>query len=264
MLKIAVYAVVVYLALVAFFYWNQRQLIYLPEQDFPSPADAGVPEMQVIQLPTRDGLLLHAWYRRPVDPDRPTVVYFHGNAGHIGYRAVIVKPLLEKGYGVLLLTYRGYSGNPGKPSEEGLYHDARAAMQYLLDERIPSRCRVLYGNSIGASVAMQMATEYQVGAVVLQSPFTSLADVGHVHYPFFPVKWLIRDRYDSVAKAKKLQAPILILHGDDDRIIPPKLSRKLFLALPEPKEALYIPNRGHNDLFEPAIVISFIDKHACL
>jgi len=263
MLKIVLYALSAYLSIVVFFYFIQRQLIYYPEQNFPTPAHAGVPEMQVIQLMTSDNFLLKAWYRPPVDPNLPTLVYFHGNAGHIGHRALMMAPFLRKGYGVLLLTYRGYSGNPGKPSEEGLYRDARSAMQFLIEEKIPNQCIVLYGNSIGAAVAIQMATEYEIAALVLQSPFTSLTDVGHVHYPFFPIKWLIKDRYDSVAKGKKIQAPVLILHGANDWIIPTKLSQKLFLTLPEPKEAHYIPNRGHNDLFEPKIVISFIEKYAC-
>lgn len=263
MLKIAFYAAAAYLLIMVFLYLMQRSLIYFPQQDFPSPTEAGVPEMQVIRLTTSDDLVLNAWYRPPVDSGLPTVVYFHGNAGHIGHRAFIITPFLEEGYGILLLTYRGYSGNPGTPSEEGLYRDARAAMQYVIEQGVPNRCIVVYGNSIGAAVATQMATEYEVGTVILQSPFTSLADVGHTHYPFLPVRWLIKDRYDSVSKGKQIKAPIMLLHGTDDRIIPVDLSRRLFLALPEPKEAHYIKNRGHNDLFQQDLVISFIEKHAC-
>ncbi|NGX43678.1 MAG: hypothetical protein K940chlam7_01978 [Chlamydiae bacterium] len=260
MLKVLLYLIAIYLIFLLFLYLVQRQLIYFPESFAPSPAEAGVPEMQVVELQTSDGLILKAWYRRPTNPLLPTLVYFHSNAGHIGYRAGIVKPFLNEGYGVLLLTYRGYSGNPGKPYEEGLYTDARAAMEFLKREGFVDQRTVLYGNSIGAAVAIQIATEYPVGAIVLQSPFTSLADVGQYHYPLFPVKWFVKDKFNSMTKREGIDVPIFILHGNDDRIIPPMFSRQLFEALPEPKHIEYIPNRGHNDLFEPELVIRFINE----
>ncbi len=263
MLKIALYIVIVYLLIVCLFYALQRSLIYFPLQDFPSPTEAGVPEMRVVRLTTSDELVLNAWYRPPIEATLPTVIYFHGNAGHIGHRAFIIAPFLDQGYGVLLLTYRGYSGNPGTPSEEGFYRDARSAMQYLIEQGTPNHCLVVYGNSIGAAVAMQMATEYDVGAIILQSPFVSMAEVGHFHYAFLPIRSLIKDRYDMAAKAEEVKAPIMVLHGTRDKIVPEDLSRKLFSMLPEPKEAHYIAGRGHNDLFEPELIISFIDRFAC-
>ena len=259
-MKIILYLIAFYVLLLFFFYLIQRHLIYYPEHHAPSPAQAGVPEMQVVSLHTEDGLMIKAWYRPPTQPNLPTIVYFHGNAGHIGYRAVIVKPLLTQGYGVLLLTYRGYSGNPGKASEKGLYIDARAAMKFIKQHGVSNQCTVLYGNSIGGSVAIQMATEYSIGAMILQAPFTSLADVGQFHFPFFPVKWFIKDKFDSMKKIKKINAPVFILHGENDTTIPPKFSRRLYEALPEPKQMRYIPNRGHNDLFEPDLVIRFIKE----
>jgi len=239
----------------------QRQLIYFPSgSQIPTPIAAGVPEMQVVDLHTKDGLTLQAWYSRATQPTKPTVVYFHGNAGHIGHRASIIKPFLKAGYGVLLVTYRGYSGNPGKPSEKGLYEDGRAAIKFLTKKKVPQHCLVLYGESVGTAVAVQMATEYPVGAIVLQAPFTSLVDVAKFHYPFFPVKWLLKDRFASVEKVKNVHAPVFILHGSNDSIIPPVLSRQLLRAFKRPKQADYIPDTGHNDLYEPSRVINFIDK----
>ncbi|MGA8165303.1 MAG: alpha/beta hydrolase [Waddliaceae bacterium] len=250
-----------YLIIVVFFYFFQRSMIYLPDQYFPSPEAAGVPQMNVASLPTQDGLVLHAWYRAPSEPRLPTLVYFHGNAGSIADRAMIVKPFLDEGYGVLLMTYRGYSGNPGKPDEQGLYQDARAAMNFLHEKGVQDRCIVLYGNSIGAAVAVQIAAEYPVALVILQAPFTSLADVGKTHYPFFPVKWLVKDQFDSIAKAGNIAAPVLIIHGENDTIIPPALSHQLFLAFSEPKQIIAISNRGHNDLNEPGLIMQFIREH---
>jgi uncharacterized protein len=261
MLKTAFFLLCIYAALVLLLYLNQRQFIYFPYQAFPSPEAAGVPDMQVVTLQTDDQLDLKAWYRPPTHSHFPTIVYFHGNAGHIGFRAPIVKPFLEAGYGVLLVTYRGYSTNPGKPYEEGLYKDARAALHFLQQKGVPHSCIVLYGESIGTAVAVQMATEYPVGGLILQSPFTSLGDIGQFHYPIFPIKWLIKDQFNSLAKASLVQSPTFILYGKNDDIIPPHFSIELFEALPGPKEIHPISNIGHNDLFDSQFAISFIKQH---
>jgi len=198
MLKIVLYAAAVYSIVLIFLYVVQRHMTYFPDRSIYSPAEAGVPEMDVIELSTNDGLEIKAWYRPPTEPNLPTIVYFHGNAGNIAHRGFIVRPFLRLGYGVLLLTYRGYSGNPGSPSEEGLYNDARAAMDFLGDRGVSEKCTVLYGNSIGGAVAIQMATEYRVGAIVMQAPFSTLADVAQIHYAFFlPFSGLIKEQKGS-------------------------------------------------------------------
>jgi fermentation-respiration switch protein FrsA (DUF1100 family) len=261
MLKFVFLLVGVYIAALLFLYWNQRHFIYFPSHYSPTPASAGVSEMQVVTLKAEDHLELKAWYRPPVQPQLPTLVYFHGNAGNIGHRGLIIQPFLKEGYGVLLVTYRGYSGNPGQPSEEGFYQDARAAMQFLQQQNISNQSIVLYGESIGSAVAMQIATEYDVGAMILQAPFTSLGDMGQFHYSFFPVKWLLKDQYNSLQKAKQVHAPILVLYGKNDEIVPPRFSVQLFEALPEPKEIQAIPDIGHNDPFDANFTINFIQKH---
>jgi fermentation-respiration switch protein FrsA (DUF1100 family) len=261
MLKFIFFPLAVYLVFILFLYQVQRQLIYFPSHRYTTPAAAGVPEMQEIHLTTEDGLKLIAWYRPPTKSDLPTVVHFHGNAGDIGHRGMIVKPFLNEGYGVLLLTYRGYSGNPGEPSEKGLYEDARAAMQFLKQKGVLGRCIVLYGHSIGAGVAVQMAIEFQVGALILQSPFTSLRDVGQYHYPILPVSWLIKEEFDSLKKAHKINVPVFILHGEEDDIIPKKFALQLYEAFPTTKEIEMVPGRGHNDLFDSDSLVSFIKRY---
>ena len=262
MIKIVLSIIVLYVVVLLLFYCLQRSLIYFPSSyAAPTPQAAGVGQMQMVSLHTDDGLTLNAWYHPPKEPYKPTIVYFHGNAGHIGNRAIIIMPFLTKGYGVLLVTYRGYSGNPGKPSEKGFYQDARAALQFLKAKGVPLSSLVLYGESIGTAVAIQMATEYHIGALVLQAPFTSLTDIGQYHYPIFPIRWMLKDTFTCLEKAKNVHVPVLILHGENDNIIPPSMSRPLFEAFPGPKKALYIPNRGHNDLYEPLQVIQFIESH---
>lgn len=241
----------------------QRSFMYFPTQDRPSPSDAGVPEMRQVTLHTADGLDLVAWYAPPTREGAPTLIYFHGNGGDIGMRAGKVSPFLDAGLGVLLTTYRGYSGNPGTPSETGLYADARAARAFL--EAQNTSAIALYGESLGTGVAVQLATEMAPLAVVLEAPFTSIADLAQPQMPFLPVKALILDRFDSAAKIGEISAPLLIVHGALDATIPVQLARQLFEAAPEPKEGHFLPGAGHHDLFGhgmAALTLTFLEKNA--
>lgn len=260
-IRIIFYLLFGYIFLAVLLFLLQRQMIYLPSNIQATPAEYGVSEMEVVQLTTGDDLVLQAWFRPKKKEGMPTIIFFHGNAGHIGNRAVIAKPFLEAGYGFLLVTYRGYSGNPGSPSEEGFYQDGRAAMEFVKNEE----CLVIYGNSIGAAVAIQMAIEYPIKALVLQAPFSSLEDMAKYHYPIFPVAGLIKDRYQSIEKVVDIHVPALVIYGEQDSINPPEFSRRIYDALPGAKEVLAVPNRGHNDLFAPYQIIRFIEKYvACL
>lgn len=247
----------IYLMYVAVLFVFQRNFIYFPFQTRLEPEVFGLSDVKPITLHTADGLSLLAWYR-PAKKDKPTMLYFHGNAGHIGSRGFLIKPYLEQGYGMLLTTYRGYSQNPGKPTEQGLYQDARAAMAFLNAQHIPARCIYVIGESLGSGVAVQIATEYPVGGVILQSPFTSLADVGQAHYFYIPVKWLLKDRFDSLSKIKNVHAPLLIVHGENDAVIPIKFGRKLFEAANEPKQ-LQVVSAGHNNVMASRQTIPFIE-----
>ena len=159
--------------------------------------------------------------------ERPVIVYFHGNGGHIGYRADRVERFAREGYGVLMLEYRGYGGNPGMPSEAGLFEDAAAALRFVAAQGVPGHRLVLYGESLGTGIAVQAATTREVGAVVLESPYTSIAAAAQFHYPFIPAAWLVSDRYDSLSRIGQVRAPILMLHGDARRRHPvePRLRR---------------------------------------
>lgn len=252
-----------YLAVVAGLYLSQRQLLYHPDRTRPvlgALAELGVRE---VALPTADGLALLAWYLPPRGK-RPVVVYFHGNAGHIGYRADRVERFAREGYGALMLEYRGYGGNPGEPSEAGLFADAATALRFVEAQGVPERRIVLYGESLGTGVAVQAATTREVGAVVLESPYTSIAAAAQFHYPFIPAAWLVADRYDSLSRIGQVRAPILMLHGGRDGVIPLSLGEALFAAAPEPKENWIAPQAGHADLgwFGALdIAVAFIERH---
>lgn len=262
MVTIALTSFAIYFFLILLLYVLQRKMTYFPSFCLSTPKDAGVPEMKIIELFTEDNLAIKGWYSPPKSRYLPTLVYFHGNAGDISNRSFIARTFLDLNYGVFLLTYRGYSGNPGRPFEEGLYADARACLTFLKSQGTPPKSWALVGESIGCAVAIQMATEFSVGALILQAPFSSLAEVAKVHYSFFlPFEGLIKEKYDSIAKIRRIHAPLLILHGKEDTIIPPELSRKLFEKANDPKESVYLAGRGHNDLFEPRLIDAFIRRN---
>ena len=242
----------------------QRALTYFPDATRPTPAESDVPELAPVTLATEDGLSLLAWYAPPRVPGAPSLAYFHGNAGHIGMRGFKVRAYLNAGLGVLLTTWRGYSGNPGTPTEGGLYADGRAARAFLCAHGCGDEHQILYGESLGTGVAVHLAREAAPAALVLEAPFSSIMDIAAGRFPLLPVRPLIVDRFDSAAKIGKVRTPLLIVHGERDRTIPVRQARKLFKRAAEPKEAVFIPEADHADLVEfglPAIVLEFLGQH---
>ncbi len=248
-MKILVLVLVAYAALVAGCTVIQRSLMYFPDASLPSPGNAGAPGFQAVNYATADGLDLVSWYR-PAEKGLATIVYFQGNGGNIAGRIYKTRPLFEAGYGLLLVGYRGYGGNPGTPSEDGLYRDARAALAYLQVRGLAMEGLVLLGESLGTGVAVRMASEAQVRAVILEAPYTSTVDVGQSAYFFLPVGLLMYDRFPSIDLIGRIQAPLLVIHGERDSVIPTRFGRRLFQAASQPKEAHFLPGAGHNDLFE--------------
>ena len=248
-----------YLALVATLFVMQRSFIYLPWGVPGAPAESGVPEMREIRVRTADGLDILGWHAAPRRADAPTLVLFHGNAGHLGLWAGQTRAMLDAGLGVLIAGYRGYSGNPGSPSEQGLYHDARAALDWLGARGVAGRDIVLWGISLGSGVASQMASERRVAAVVLETPYTSVADIAASLFPFVPVRWLLLDHFDTAARIGAVQAPLLIVHGDQDDVIPFAHGEAVFAAAREPKRFLHVPGGDHGDLWLRGIGRSVIE-----
>ncbi|MDP6883204.1 MAG: alpha/beta hydrolase [Rhodospirillales bacterium] len=256
----------VYIFFVAALFVFQRNLLYHPDSMIPSPVASGVAEMDAVSLITDDGLRLLAWYR-PAKAGKATVVYFHGNAGNIGNRGDKIRPYLDSGLGVLLVSYRGYAGNPGSPTEDGLYADGRAALDFLVEHGAQPADAVLYGESLGSGIAVELAhrraASEPVAAVVLEAPFSTLADVAQTHYPFVPARWMVKDRFDSMAKIAAIGAPLLIIHGGRDRVVPIRFGRRLFAAAAQPKEHRWLDAAGHNDLYSygtATVVIAYIER----
>ncbi len=253
MIALAGIAIAIYVALVAVIYLAQDRLLYFPSTESPERMRATAPDLRAVRLTTDDGLDLLAWWRPPAVAAGWTLALFHGNAGHIGHRLEKVRPHLVAGLGVLLVEYRGYGGNAGRPSENGFHADARAALAFLDGLGVPRARLALYGESLGTGVAVRLAAEAAgaggpVGAVLLEAPYSSIADVAQHHYPWLPARWLTRDRFAAIERVAVIGAPLLVLHGARDTIVPLPFGQRLFAAAREPKELVVLPDGGHNDL----------------
>src|SRR5215470_8269657 len=252
-------AVVGYGGVLGLMYVFQRALMYFPDSTRTAPAAAGLPQAQEVTLTSSDGEKLIAWFVPPKGP-KPMIIYFHGNAGALDLRAGRFKWVIEDGTGLLALSYRGYGGSTGKPTETGLISDGMAAYDFAL-ARTPARNLVLWGESLGTAVAVAVAAERQVAGVILDAPFTSIADVGAAAYPFAPVRWLIKDPFHSDERIARVTAPLLVLHGERDRIVPIVFGERLFSLANEPKRMVHFPFGGHvnlDDYGAAAIVKQFL------
>jgi fermentation-respiration switch protein FrsA (DUF1100 family) len=241
-----VVAVLLYGGLLALMYVFQRKLMYFPDARRTPPAAAGLPQAEEVALKTSDGETLVAWHA-PARGTRPVVLYFQGNAGALDLRVGRFQWLIADGTGLLALCYRGYGGSSGKPSEQGLIRDAIAAYKFAAARYAPTRL-VPWGESLGTAVAIALAAECPVGGLILDAPFTSAADVGASAYPFVPVRWLIKDTFRSDLRIARVSAPVLVLHGERDRVVPLRFGEALFALAHEPKRIVRFPNGGHVDL----------------
>jgi fermentation-respiration switch protein FrsA (DUF1100 family) len=237
-----------YLAFLAVLFWQQRSLLYPASTRRATVAEAGLAGFQDVTLRTGDGEELVAWWKPP-EPGRAVLVYFHGNGGTLWNRRHRARALTEAGHGLLLISYRGYSGSTGLPSESGLREDARTAYAYVAQRYEAPRIG-LYGESHGTGVAVRLATERPVGGVILDAPYTSTADIAQLTYWFVPVRLLLLDQYPSIDLISQLKAPLLVVHGESDNLIPITFGEKLFGAAPEPKRFVRLSGVRHSDVLE--------------
>jgi fermentation-respiration switch protein FrsA (DUF1100 family) len=253
-----------YAALLLLLFVCQRHFMYFPDPLPFQPSLWALPELKPLEVKTADGLNLKSWYVAPKKKGGGVVVFFQGNAGHLGLRNYKARSWIDKGFGVLMVGYRGFS-NPGQPTEEGLYDDARSAINAAIGAGAAVEKMVFYGESLGTGIAVQMGLEFDAAGVILEAPYTRMGEVGAVHYPWIPARLLTRDKYASIDKIASIHAPILILHGEADRIVPPWMGHKLFEVANEPKQALFLPEVGHNNLYNAEVqktVLAFLAKRS--
>lgn len=268
-LKIAVqFVLLTYFGTLLGLYLIQDQLIFR-RMSYGSPelSATGLPRLREIKIaaPTRfscratpdakgcdQTLPLLAWYAPPERPGLPTILYLHGNGGHIGLRGDIARPFLDAGYGMLMLEYRGYGDNPGKPSVQGLTADAAAAYDFLRHELGDRASIYVYGESLGGAVALQLLSEakdVKVDGLVLYAPFTRLADVVSNLYWWVPADLLVKHKFDNTRTIGAVHVPVLVMHGANDRFVPTRMGRDIFDAANEPKELFIAPDSGHYSLW---------------
>jgi fermentation-respiration switch protein FrsA (DUF1100 family) len=230
----------------ALMYVAQRSLMYFPDKARTTPAAAGLPQAEEVVLDTADGEKVIAWHVPPRG-DRPVVLYFHGNGGALSHRVDRFRRLISDGTGLIALSYRGYGGSTGSPTEDGLIADARAAYEFAVARYKVERI-ALWGESLGTAVAIALAAERPVARVMLDAPFTSTRDVAAAQYWFLPVGLLMKDQFRSDLRIAKVKAPIMILHGDADGVIPISYGERLYAMIPGEKRFVRIPRGGHVDL----------------
>jgi fermentation-respiration switch protein FrsA (DUF1100 family) len=237
---------------------GQDSLVHHPDRSSPGPAAAVLDGGVDVALVTADGLELMAWFVPPSTDARDrevAVLVAPGNGGNRLGRAGLAELLAARGFAVLLLDYRGYGGNPGRPTEAGLALDAQAAQRALAERGYPPARTIYFGESLGAGVVAALQAEVLPAGLLLRSPFTSLADVGAHHYPLLPVDALLRDRYTVLDHVSATQVPVTVVHGDRDDIVPPRQSEAVARAAPRLVEHLVLTGAGHNDaaMFGPEV-----------
>ena len=226
-----------------------------------TPRDTGVPEMQVFTTTTEDGLKLEGWFAPPKDSAKPVVVMFYGQGDSAAHLSGYGRFVMDHGYGALFVNYRGFDGNPGFPSEQGLYKDARAQINYITQQGYNNLA--FFGVSLGTGIAVKMATEYPSKAVILQSPYASVVDVAAQRFWFYPVRAVMLDKIESINIIDRINAPLLVFMGDKDNVIPPSQAVKLFEQAKAPKKFIWVRGKKHEmsrgDIFPP--MLEFLSQH---
>lgn len=259
MIKAFYIILIIYCLLLLLLFIFQRNLIYFPTRFEEFYRDNSGP-FERISITSSDGITINSWIAKG-EPDKKTFVFFHGNAGNAEHRIPMMNVLTDAGHTVVLAEYRGYANNPGNPTERTLISDAETLMDYLIRQGTQEQGIILMGRSLGTGIATRLATKYDIATLILIAPYTSLVDIAADTYPYFPVRLLMKDKFDNKAIIKNVKSPIFMFHGEMDTIIPLKFGKTLFESAPEPKKFITTPQADHNNLDMNAInknILEFI------
>ena len=236
--------VLAYFIIILFVYFYQRNLLYHPsENNYLN--DKITFNYEEIFIETDKNINLKSWFIKKDLNRFKTILIFHGNAGNLFNRVYKLNELNKLDVNILLISWRGFSGNKGKPTEKNLYHDAEEAIKWLNNRGAISKNIILYGESLGTGVATELGTSNAFGGIILESPFTSIANAAKIYYPYLPVNTILKDRYDSIGKIKNITTPILIMHGRKDNIVPQKMGLELYEKANQPKFSYFPENDDH-------------------
>jgi len=250
--------ILIYLVIVAFMYLNQRKLLYLPSENNYLDDEIQF-DFKEVFIEVEGDLKLKSWIIEKDFKKYKTLVFFHGNAGNLSNRTYKLNQLSKFQINILILAYRGFSGNKGEPTEKNLYNDASKTIEWLNSKGVKNKDIVLYGESLGTGVVVELAQHGNYNGIILESPFTSMEDAAKNIYPWLPVKYLLKDKYDSKAKIKKIKIPILIMHGKKDRIVPFRMGKRLYDLANETKFSFFTDNDDHMMEFNEKLLKSIED-----
>jgi fermentation-respiration switch protein FrsA (DUF1100 family) len=245
---------ITYLIVLTYIYLYQRNLLY-------HPLDNGYQEDKInfdykeIFIQNKEGIKLKAWLHEKDLINKKTIIFFHGNAGNLRNRNYKLNELSKFDVNFLIVAYRGFSGNQGKPSEQGLYEDARSTLNWLKIKGVKEKNLILYGESLGTAVAIEIAQNKDLAGIILESPFTSMVELAQKYYPFIPVKFLLKDKYETIKKLPNINSPLLVLHGKLDSIVPFSMGEELFKKANKPKFKYFIDNDDHMMRYDQKLLI---------
>ncbi len=244
-------------------YFLQRRMMFSPDQVRVSPEAVNIPGLHEVPLKTPDGHALYSWHL-PAKSGRPTLLFFHGNGGNVANREEKFRQLSAAGYGVFMLGYRGFGGSDGVPGERVLVQDSGLAYDYLTGLGLAPSQIVIYGESIGTSIAVQLAAKVNAAALILEAPMYSVLSIAEARYPYLPVRFFLNDKFETNRFISKVSAPLLVIHGSEDGVIPLASGRALFDEAPEPKRFEVLVGAGHNNIYDFPIVdviVDFLKSH---
>ena len=245
--------VVAYLVVLIFMYFYQRNLLYHPTENNYQNSKIQF-DYEEIFIKVDKEINLKSWLIKKDFDKFKTLVIFHGNAGNLSNRTYKLNQLSKLDLNIIILAWRSFSGNEGEPSEENLYNDAKKTIDWLNSRGVKNKNIILYGESLGTGIAVELGQTNQFGGIILESPFTSMTNAAKNIYPWLPVKYLLKDKYDSEKKIKNLQIPILIMHGKKDNIVPFKMGKKLYDLANNPKFFYFTENDDHMMTFDEKLV----------
>ena len=244
-----------YLFVLVFLYFYQRNLLYHPNENNYS-GDKILVDIKKVKIVTSDNIELLGWFHEKNLNDYKTLIYFHGNAGSLENRIHKLNHFKDMNINFLIIAWRGFSGNNGKPTEQGLYEDGKSAINWLAKLGVDEKNLILYGESLGTGIATQLAQNKNYSGVILETPFTSMVDAAKMHYPYIPVNFLLKDKYENYKKIKNINSPILVMHGEVDQIVPFAMGKKIYEIANEPKYSYFTKYDNHMMEYDEKLVLA--------
>ena len=244
---------IIYFSVIILTYIFQRSLLYHPLENNYSGDELTV-SVEKVKVKTEDNIELISWYHNKNIDKYKTILFLHGNAGTLENRIHKINHFKNMDVNFLIIAWRGFSGNLGQPNEKGLYEDARSAVKWLKNLGIKESNIIIYGESLGTGVAVEIAQNKNFAGIILESPFTSMIDAGKDKYPFLPVKILLKDKYESDKKIKNIKIPILIMHGKVDKIVPFEMGQKLYELANQPKYSYFSEYDNHMMIYDEKLL----------